>query len=100
MDWDVYWVHEEGVRPADSVGLHSEALLVKDGHPGCVIHHLQEDVAPDAQPLLALRRIDQRVGLCCSLVEFFVAVPRPVPAARDRATAAEDRAVKIGRVRE
>ncbi|MPL80474.1 hypothetical protein SDC9_26374 [bioreactor metagenome] len=90
----------EVIAAAHARRLHRVAVLVEHRHPGGVLHDLHVDVRPQRQPFVLLCRIDDGIGLGRFGIEILVAVPRPVPAALDRAGTAEDRAVEVRRIGE
>src|SRR6516165_8296366 len=100
---DVFVVHrnmdrldeEDGIAP-DPVRMHGVALLVHDRNPGRVLHHIVENALPGLGALGLHRLGHHGIGRGSPLVEVRVAVPGPVPAALDRARAAEDHGVEVG----
>src|SRR6516165_6159835 len=104
---DVFVVHrnmdrldeEDGIA-ADPVRMHGVAFLIHDRNPGRVLHHIVEDALPGLGALGLHRLGHHGIGGRSPLVEGGVAVPGPVPAALDRARAAQDHGIEVGGIRE
>ena len=81
-------------------GLGHDATFVRHRNPWCIGHDVSEDLAPGCCTFSGLCWIRHRVSRNSTLVQFGVAIPRPVPAALHRTTTAKDRAVEVRRIRE
>src|SRR6201996_5301000 len=89
------------VRSAHTLRFGDDAPLVEYGRPWRLLGlNVGEDLRPDFEPFVLLLRLRHGVGLSPAILETFVAEPRPVPPAGDRAATAEDRPIKVRWIRE